>query len=239
MSPRPRLLVVQHEDKAPLGLVDGWLSRAGVECDVLRAHEGRALPASLGDHVGLIVLGGSMGAEDDAQVRWLLPTRALIAGTVAAGMPFLGICLGHQLATVALGGSVGPHPNGQTMGLRAWLPTEEGRSDDLTKVLTPGAEVFHWNNDIALTLPPAAVLLASSADGSVQAVRFGPRAWGVQFHPEVDADLVMGWAHGRAPEAELAAIRSLRGQQTGLHRAWEQLLRQFAQLATAPTAQPA
>ena len=239
MSPRPRLLVVQHEDKAPPGLLDEWLSRAGVECDVLRAHEGRALPASLGDHAGLIVLGGSMGAEDDADVRWLLPTKALIAGTVAAGMPFLGICLGHQLATVALGGTVGPHPSGQTMGLRAWLPTDDGRTDELTRALVPGAEVFHWNHDIALTLPPSAVLLATSADGSVQAVRFGPRAWGVQFHPEVDADLVMGWAHGQAPEAELAAIRSLRGRQADLHRSWEQLLRQFAQLATAPTAQPA
>lgn len=239
MSPLPRLLVVQHEDKAPIGLVGRWLARSGLECDVLPAHEGRALPASLGDHVGLVVLGGSMGAEDDLDHRWLLPTKALIAGTVAAGVPFLGICLGHQLATVALGGTVGPHPSGQTMGLRAWLPTEDGRTDDLTRVLPAGSEVFHWNNDVALTLPPGARLLASSADGTVQAVRFGPQAWGVQFHPEVDADLVMGWALGAAPEAELAAIRSLRGRQGDLHRTWELLLRRFAQVVLQPTSEPA
>lgn len=239
MSTLPRLLVVQHEDQAPIGMVEPWLAQAGLACDVLAAHQGRALPAGLTEHVGLIVLGGAMGANDDADHRWLLPTKALIASTVAAGTPFLGICLGHQLATVALGGSVDPHRSGTTRGLRAFLPTEAGRRDDLLSALPAGSEVFHWNSDVATSLPAETELLAQAADGTVQAVRFGARAWGVQFHPEVDADLVMGWAEGVAPDDELSAVRSLRGRQGELHRTWSGLLRRFATLCLDPAPQPA
>ncbi|WP_151526104.1 type 1 glutamine amidotransferase [Serinicoccus kebangsaanensis] len=235
----PRVLVLQHEDKAPPGLLLPWLERAGIGCDVLPAHEGYAVPAALTEHAGLVVLGGSMAATDDALHRWLLPTRALIAATVSAGSPFLGICLGHQLATVALGGEVGPHPGGRTRGLFRWSPTEAGREDELTQVLADTDELLHWNRDVVTRLPASAQPLAHAPDGTVQAARFGPRAWGVQFHPEVDADLVVGWTEGTEPEAELRALHDLRARQDLLHPAWERLLRRFAVLATAPEALPA
>ena len=57
-----------------------------------------------------------MGACDDAVAPWLAPTRALIADAVARGVPTLGVCLGHQLAAVALGGTVGRNPSGRPSG---------------------------------------------------------------------------------------------------------------------------
>lgn len=234
MTARPRVLVVQHEDDCPPGMVEPWLDRTGLECDVLRAHDGRAVPASLTDHVGLVVMGGRMGAGDDADHRWLLPTKALIAGTVAGGMPFLGICLGHQLAVRALGGEVEPNPNGQTLGLHPWAPTAEGSSDPLTGVLSPGDAVLHWNNDVATRLPKHAVRLADGPDGSVQAARFGPRAWGVQFHPEVTVEIVSRWAEGKDPETERRALDDLARRPLDLHRIWEQLLRRFGRIVLAP-----
>ena len=235
----PRALVVQHEEKAPPGLLVPWLEQAGLECDVLPAHEGYAVPADLGDHAALVVLGGSMDAWDDGAYRWLLPTRALIAGTVSSGRAFLGVCLGHQLAALALGGAVGRQPGGQTTGLHPWRPTREGLADPFTSALQPGTGVLHFNSDAVTALPPGATLLAGDEDGTVQAARYGPLAWGVQFHPEVDDVLVQGWATGRRPGAEDATVRVLRQRQAELHPAWEQLIHRFGLLATTPQAQPA
>lgn len=244
MTPVPRVLVLQHEDKAPPGLVLSALELAGVTCDLLPAHEGRAVPAALADHTALIVLGGSMNAGDDADHRWLLPTKALIAVTVASGRPFLGICLGHQLATVALGGVVGPHPLGPARGLLPWGPNEDGAQDPLTGPLAAGELVLHWNGDVALRLPEGARPLASAPDGTVQAVRFGALAWGLQFHPEVDADLVAGWVSDpdrqgdgsaylppAAMDAERAALRELRARQQDLMPAWQELLIRFCRVS--------
>ncbi len=231
MSPRARVLVVQHEDACPVGLIEPWLAQAGLDCDVLEAHRGRALPVELVDHAALVVLGGRMGANDDADHRWLLPTKALIAATVAAGRPFLGVCLGHQLAAVALGGRVTPNPHGGTRALLPFRATDEGREDPLTSALAPDAPVLHWNNDVAVELPTTAVRLASAPDGTVQAARFGPSAWGVQFHPEVDATAVRRWADGDHRAAEETALAALDTRRHELHRAWEGLIRRFGRIA--------
>ena len=231
MAPRPRVLVVQHEDDCPAAMLEPWLLRSGLDIDVLQAHHGRALPADLGEHVALVVMGGRMSADDDAEHRHLVPTKALVAGTVAAGRPFLGLCLGHQLATVALGGEVCPNPHGQTIGLLPWSPTADGVHDPLVSVLAPGAPVLHWNTDVVARLPDGAVRLASAPDGSVQAARFGPLAWGVQFHPEVTPAVVAQWCEGGDPEREEQTLTSLVARQEALHLVWQPLLRRFAHLA--------
>lgn len=233
MTQRPRVLVVQPEDVAPIGMFEVWLDRAGVDCDVLAVPDGRALPASVGDHDGLIVMGGRMGANDGAEHRWIVPTKGLIVATVAARHPFLGICLGHQLATTALGGEVEVNPAGPTVGLQPWAPTSYGSTDLLTGVLPAGTPVLHHNNDIATRLPEGAVRLATAPDGSVQAVRFGPAAWGLQFHPEADATTVSGWASDPDDVTSHEATRQLRAREAELHRAWEPLARQFARIVRA------
>ncbi|MGO0576721.1 type 1 glutamine amidotransferase [Ornithinimicrobium panacihumi] len=225
-----RVLVIQHEDDCPVGMIEPWLAAEGLECDILPAHQGRAVPAALVEHVGLIVLGGQMGADDDREHRWLTPTKALIASTASAGLPFLGVCLGHQLAASALGGEVVRNPGGALHTLAPFAATDEGRVDALTSALPTGTPVLHWNNDIVTRLPRGSSLLATAPDGTPQAVRFGRRAWGVQFHPEVGADIVASWSPGPDPQAEAATIAQLRTRQAELHRPWEILLRRFAQL---------
>lgn len=230
MTQRPRVLVVQPEAVCAVGMFGVWLDRAGVDCDVLAVEDGRALPATVGDHAGLIVMGGRMGANDGADHRWMVPTKGLIVATVAAHIPFLGICLGHQLAAVALGGEVIVNPKGPTIGLRPWRPTSYGTSDLLTGVLAAGTPVLHHNNDIAARLPDGVTALGHAPDGSVQAARFGPRAWGVQFHPEVDASTVARWARDPDDATSHEATRAVQARQAELHRAWEPLATRFAAL---------
>ncbi|MCK0111042.1 type 1 glutamine amidotransferase [Ornithinimicrobium sp. F0845] len=235
---KPTVLVIQHEDKCPPGWFADWLAAAGLDLDVLEAHRGRAIPAALTDHAGLLVLGGEMGANDDATTRWLAPTRALIATVAAGGDPFLGICLGHQLATVALGGTVARNPHGHGTGLTPYGPTSEAADDPLFAALTPGVPAVQWNNDIAIELPPQATVLARSPDGTVQAARFGTRAWGVQFHPEASPAIFRSWTTDKPSAREaradgidvFAAADAVEAHAAGLRRAWEPLARRWGRI---------
>ena len=234
MSRAPRVLVIQHEDDCPVGMIEPWLAAAGLDCDVLAAHEGRAVPAALGDHLGLVVLGGQMGADDDADHRWLTPTKALIASTAAGGLPFLGVCLGHQLAASALGGRVERNAQGPLHRIAPFIPTPDGVVDPLCSSLAPGAEVLHWNNDVVTALPPTATALATAPDGTLQAARYGARAWGVQFHPEVTPEVVTSWSPGPDPQAEAEQVAEMRQRLPELHRGWEALIRRWAVIAQQP-----
>jgi GMP synthase (glutamine-hydrolysing) len=190
----PRLLVVQHEDVCTVGLLGRWLTDAGALLDVRRPYAGDPLPSSLADHDGLVVLGGSMGADDDAACPWLTPTKELVRDGARRGVPVLGTCLGHQLCAVALGGVVGVNPLGPQTGVTPIGWVLEAGTDPLCRPLTGQSIGVHWNNDVVLRLPADGVLLARAPRGEIQAARLAATVWGVQWHPEVDAALVAPWA---------------------------------------------
>lgn len=193
-----RYLVVQHEPEAPGGwLTERWLD-LGVTLDTVRADLGEPVPTTL-DHDALVVLGGAMNAYEDDRFAWLAPTKALIRASVADGIPTLGVCLGHQLLSVALGGEVVRNPLGRTSGLVPLALNAAGERDPLLEGLS-GRNVVHYNGDVVSRLPDGAVLLASAPDGSVQAARFAPRAWGVQFHPETTPEVFASWMTNFHPQ---------------------------------------
>lgn len=229
-----RVLVVQHEDPCPPAWFGGWLLDEGVELDVVAAHRGEVLPPDLRDHDGLLVLGGEMGAGDDERCPWLPATKALIRSGADLGRPVLGICLGHQLVTVALGGSVARNPGGTTRGVVPVHLSDAGHADPLLAGCD-ALPAVHWNGDVATALPDGAAVLARAPDGSVQAARFAERVWGVQFHPEASAAVVAGWAVPRAPDAPVpahvrAAVDAVAAAEDELRRAWRPLAQRFAGL---------
>lgn len=235
---KPSVLVVQHEDNCPPAWFGDWLRAAGLEIDILEAHRGVAIPSSLTRHAGLLVLGGEMGATDDHTTRWLAPTRALIATVAAGGEPFLGICLGHQLAAVALGGTVAPNPHGHGTGITPFGPGPDAADDPLFAGLASGIPTVQWNNDIVTRLPERATALAYSPDGSVQAARFGPLAWGVQFHPEVSPRIFRSWTTDKPSAREaradgidvFAAAAAVEDAEPALRRAWEPLAKRWGRI---------
>lgn len=196
-----RIAVVQHEESCPLGLFTGWFAEAGATVHTVRASEGEPLPPAT-DYDALVVLGGSMNAEDDERAPWLPAVRARLRDSVATGVATLGICMGHQLLGVALGGHSRPNPHGKAVGV---LPIGRTEAPDALLDALPGdGVVVQWNDDVVSPAPPEAVVLARTADGEVQAARFGPAAWGVQWHPEVDTAILRVWA-GEEPEGLIAA----------------------------------
>ncbi len=242
-----RLLVIQHEDECPPGWLGEWLEDEGVALTVVRGHRGEPVPDSVAGYHGLLVLGGEMSAYDDERCPWLSATRRLITHAVAAGTPLLGVCLGHQLNAVALGGAVGRNPAGTAAGLTAVRLTEAGRTDPLVSSVRSGDQAVQWNEDVVTRLPAEATVLAEAPDGSVQAARFGARAWGVQFHPEVSPEIFDGWTVG-GPKADVprpdgvdihAAAAEVRAARTALQEAWRPLAGRFAEfLRSAPAAVP-
>lgn len=221
----PRLAVVQHEDGCPPGRFEGWLGEAGATVSVLRPDRGEALPAP-GSIDGLVVLGGSMSATDDDRCPWLPAVRSLLGEAVGARLPTLGVCLGHQLLAVAAGGAVAPNPAGRQLGVRPVGLRPPAQDDLLLGPLAGDGERLsvHWNRDVVVEAPPGAVVLAVSPDGALQAFRVGERAWGVQFHPEVDGSIVRSWAErdGTPPghhEATLDGVRRRAGDLEATGRA--------------------
>jgi GMP synthase (glutamine-hydrolysing) len=226
-----RILVIQHEDDCPPAWLGDWLVAAGLTLDVRRAHRGNEIPRDLDGSDALIVLGGEMGAYDDETHPWLPATRSLIATAVGEQAPFLGVCLGQQLAAVALGGEVVVNPAGQALGLTPFAPTAAGATDDLLSVVRLGARGVQWNRDVVSRLPEGATALATSPDGTYQAIRFGPSAWGVQFHPEVSPAVFESWVYGarEAPTPEaLAALAQVYGAEDQLRADWRPLAERFA-----------
>lgn len=237
------ILVVEHEPECPPGWIGEWLCEAGHQLDVRRPYRGDPLPADLAEHRSMLVLGGSMDAYADVDNPWLTDVKALVRSALEDGTPTLGICLGHQLITVALGGDVHKNPLGQQLGtpLVGWLAA--AREDVLFGPLTGARIAVQWNNDVVRSLPPASVVLARTERGEIQVVRFAPAMWGGQWHPEAGEEIVRQWAEddradtqerGVDIDAYVAEVAAARDE---LRSSWRQLAIGFGALSRdrAPT----
>jgi len=212
MDARPRVLVVQHEPETGPGWVGTWLGEAGVDLDVRhpyrRASSDRdVLPTSVQGWAGLVVLGGAMGPLDDDRCPWLPATRALLADAVARDVPTFGICLGAELLAVACGGEVRRGTAGPELGVLGVDPLPAVDGDAVFAGMRAGSRVLQWHWEEISRLPADSTLLATSPAYRHQAFRVGRRAWCVQGHPEVTAEIAAAWAREDSPML-LAAGRS-------------------------------
>ena len=238
----PTVLVVQHEDECPPALVGDWLREAGCTLEVARPYAGEPLPDPAA-YDGLLVLGGPQSAEDDS-VAWFGPLKERLREARAADLPTLGICLGHQLVASALGGRVERNPGGQQLGLLevGWTPA--AAADELTAPIASWRRGVHWNDDVVTRPPEGTTVLAQAPAGELQAARFGPRMWGLQLHPEVDADVLRPWAledreaqvaRGVDQEALLTSIADAAHELT---EAWRPLATAFAAIVSSRGSTP-
>ncbi|MGB3763563.1 MAG: type 1 glutamine amidotransferase [Ornithinimicrobium sp.] len=231
-----RLLVIQHSATCPPGLLGEFLTERGVVLDVRMGDAGDAIPESLAEHDGLMVLGGAMGANDETTCPWLRPVKALIADTLTSGKPQLGVCLGHQLMATAVGGVSTVNPAGKARGLTAFNPNAEGARDPLLSSAAPNSPGLQWNNDVVSDLPEQCTILATAPDGSIQAARFGPQAWGVQFHPEATPAIFRSWAAHRPTDAAWpiealhTAAAEFSDREAEVAESWRPLAERFADI---------
>ena len=201
MSPRRSILVLQTGDPVPsiearrgsfaqmIKDVIGPLWDGGYEVADVRVAD----PAST-EGVAAVVITGSAANVPDRE-PWMLRTEAWLREIVGAGVPVFGICFGHQILAQALGGEVIRNPRGREIGTKTIArkaddPIFEGLPEEIV------ANVTHV--DTVGRLPPGAVGLASSPLEDNHAIRFTETCYGVQFHPEIDADIMRGYIETRA-----------------------------------------
>jgi GMP synthase (glutamine-hydrolysing) len=166
-----------------------------------------------------------------AREPWSERTAAWLREAVAAGTPVLGICYGHQLLAHALGGRVGRNPRGREIGTIELRLAPAAREDPLLGPLPETCRAQATHLESVLALPPGARALAASAGDPTQAFAVGTAAWGVQFHPEFDADVMRSYLEERRALLEgegLDAAGLLERVRETPHAAG--LLRRFAQL---------
>jgi GMP synthase (glutamine-hydrolysing) len=202
----PVVAVLHHLQRHFLGHAGPALEAAGVTLDERRLRAGDPLP-ELGEVDGILVLGGEQSALDAGEDPLLRAESELLRDATQRGVPVLGVCLGAQLLARSLGGTVRRLPRRHV----AWtalepLPGAAGAGGDpLFGALPRGAAGVHWNED-GFDLPDGVTELLRSPAGSGEAFRAGERAWGVQFHPEIDEPALEGWYEDWYPALAQAGV---------------------------------
>ena len=185
-----KVVCVVHGEHSRTGRVGATIRALGYE-EVRCCHRlGDPLPADFEQVAGVCVFGGPMSANDDTTMPFIADELAWIETVLAAGVPYLGICLGGQMLARVLGATVKPNDEGwHEIGFHAIAPTECGRPllGDLT-------HVYQWHGE-GFELPRCCDLLATGVSGHFpnQAYRHGEKVYGLQFHPECTRDIIECW----------------------------------------------
>jgi GMP synthase (glutamine-hydrolysing) len=183
------MIVIQHEPGEGPGTLAPFLGSARL----VRTFAGEPVPP---DADAVVVLGGGMGVYEQDRLTHLSDEIRLLRRCLERARPVLGICLGSQLLAAAAGAEVAKADRKEIGFYRVRL-TPQSREDELFSGLPESFVAFHWHGD-AFTLPRGAVPLASSSITPLQAFRCGARAWGVQFHLEVDDEVLGAMLAGEA-----------------------------------------
>ncbi len=188
-----KILVLQHEKVEHPGIFRDFLQEDGHTYDAIELDEGEALPAIDG-YDALWVMGGPMDVWQEEAHPWLKEEKAFIKDAVEGrGLPYLGLCLGHQLLAEALGGEVAPSKTPE-IGVMDVQLTEVGASGVLFDGLPEVFKALQWHSAEITKMPAGASCLATSPACAVQAMKWGPRAYSAQFHVEIERDTVENWA---------------------------------------------
>ena len=173
---------------------------------------GGALPADPRECDGWICPGSRHSVYDE--LAWIEGLSAFVRGVRDAGVPFVGICFGHQLLAHALGGRVAKATTGWGAGRQTlvvdrpepWMDPPAGK-----------LALHYMHQDQVEELPPGGVVLGRADHCPVALIRVRDTMVGIQPHPEFPAayvDALLAERVARIGDAEVAAARAGLSQPT-------------------------
>jgi len=186
----PKVLFLRNEHIATEALLGEAFSNHGFDVETFEvvppaSADNPAGQVTFPDPAGydvIVPLGATWPVYDEVlRSTWVGDEMQLMRDAAEVGTALLGVCFGGQLLAQAFGGTVSRSPHPEV----GWYDVASDRPD-----IVPGGLWFQWHFD-RWTLPPGATELARTA-GASQAFVLG-RALALQFHPEVDANLLKGW----------------------------------------------
>lgn len=204
LAPLSRQFLERFGDTEDTFLFGAGLRR-GQAC-VIDVQAGEPLPQDRRAYAGIMVSGSADMVS--AQAGWMMTTAAWLRETVDRDMPVLAVCFGHQLLALALGGKVGPNPKGLEGGTVEIELAAEG--DQLFGAMPKRANIQAHHYETVLEPPKVSEILARNDGDRCQVLRHAPRAWGVQFHPELTMPMMEVLMDALATEDDQHGHRQMR-----------------------------
>ena len=182
------IAIVQHVANDGPSFFATWCAQQHLPVEVFAMHLGARLPHDLSGHSGLCILGGPMSANDP--LPYFAQLFGLVRAAVAQDKPLIGHCLGGQLISRALGGTVQASEHAE-IGWSTLQATDAALAQEWFGA-GPQYTLFQWHSE-SFSIPPGARQVLTGPHCRNQAYVLGERHLGMQFHCEADEAKVRDW----------------------------------------------
>jgi len=176
-----------------------YLERRSMTWQLVAIDEGAPVPRDPRNFSGFAIMGGAMSVNDD--LPWIAQVLELIREAVRKDVPVLGHCLGGQLVSKALGGTVRASPY-KEIGWGEVRVCDNGVAREWLGELQ-AFDTFQWHGE-TFSSPPGATRVLENAHCANQAFAIG-RHFGMQCHVEMTEELIRAWVRGGADEIKASA----------------------------------
>ncbi len=190
-----KIFVIKNTSRECVALPQRFFIEQGVAFQEVDLQRGEPLPR-VAECQGVVVLGGAASANDGTPT--IVNELGFVKEILSARVPYLGVCLGLQLAVKAAGGKVVKSPWAE-IGVRdsedalfEIVLTSAGRQEPFLRGIPETFNTFFRHEEM-VELTEHMELLGVGRWCTNQIVRVGEKAYGTQFHFEVTPEMFREW----------------------------------------------
>ncbi len=210
---KKEILIILHHSSGTGGRIQSKLIELGYELDIRCIIEGDTLP-NASNYAGVVVFGGIMSANDCQTIKGIHKEINWIPSIIEADIPYLGICLGAQLLSRALGGTVCKKScfcqKCPTVEIGFHPVKPKGKEGN--KFLPKGDSVFyHWHFE-GFSIPKGCECIAENNCFQNQAFKLNDKVIGLQFHPEATKEMIEQWVQREPNNLKLNGAQDYKTQ---------------------------